>query len=46
MSEIIINTRIEIALTFYIDYNQIRWIRKIPILPNALVKMAHFAILF
>ena len=47
MSEVIINTRFEIALKLYIDfYNQIRYIRKIPILPNALVKMAHFAILF
>ena len=42
MSSTICNTPFQIALKFCIDYNQIRKIRKIPILPNAVDKMGPF----
>ena len=42
MPSITCNTPFQIALTFCIDYNQIRKIRKIPILANAVDKMGPF----
>ena len=46
MSYIIINTPFQIALKFCIDYNQIRYIRNIPILTKALLKMVRYVIMF
>ena len=44
--DLISNTPFQIALKFCIDHNQIRYIRKITILPNVFVKLAPFVILF
>ena len=42
MSSVICNTPFQMALKVCIDYNQIRKIRKIPILSNAVDKMGPF----
>ena len=42
MSSVIGNTPFQMVLKVCIDYNQIRKIRKIPILPNAVDKMGPF----
>ena len=42
--DIISNTSFQIALKLCIDHNKIRYMRKIPILPNVLAKLASFVI--